>query len=143
MDYNERQEKLYSALCSGANAQKLHKELFHADSASFYFLIDKYIEEHGLKRQFIIEKALLTPQYGYKLLNGQKHTKNRNVIIRLCLAMGMSLEETQAVIKAYGMPELDESNFRECILMLGIEKKKSIYDIQEWLDNSALEPLIE
>ena len=95
MDYAQRQAKLYESLINGEDSKKLFQTLYTTETESFVGFIDHYIEEHGLKRQFIINKALLSPQYGYKVLNGQKHTSDRNIIIRLCLAMNMSIDETQ------------------------------------------------
>lgn len=51
-------------------------------------------------------QADIPERYGYKLLSGQKHTKQRDVILRICYAAGLSFDETQRALKKYGMVEL-------------------------------------
>lgn len=142
MDYAERQEKLYAALSRGGDIKKQIQGLFAAETLSFVGFVDRYIEDHGLKRQFIINKAQLSPQYGYKLLSGQKHTKDRNVIIRLCMAMGMSLDETQQALRSYGMPPLDHNLCRDGIIIAGVTHGHDIYTVQGWLESIGEVPLI-
>ena len=84
---------------------------------------------HGFQRSFVIRTANLDPQYGYKLLNGSKHTHNRNIIIRICLSMRMDLENTQNALSYYGLPQLDSEFFRDDIIITGIDSGKSLLDI--------------
>ena len=109
--------------------KKTHDKEFHHDFVAF---IDKYISSHGLIREFIISKANLT-NYGYRILNGTKHTKNRNIILRICIAMKMNLEDTQEALKCYDMRLLDKEFYRDKIIMTGIAAHKDALDIEAWL----------
>ncbi len=44
--------------------------------------------------------------YGYKLLSGQKHTNNRNLIIKLCYVSYFDINETNRALILYGMSPL-------------------------------------
>lgn len=143
VDYSERQELLYRTLKNGGNIKKLHNELYGLNQESFFSFMDQYINEHGLKRQFVIQKAMLPLSYGYKILNGQKHTKDRDIIIRLCIAMGMVINDVQQAILYYNMPPLQEGDTRDFIIITGITHKQDIYTIQEWLEQSEQEPIVK
>ena len=104
--------------------------------------MDEYITQNGLVRQAILHKADIPIAVGYKYLNGTKRTKNRNTILRLCIAMKMSLDEVQKALNLYGMNPLKDSG-RDYIITVGIESRSSIDTIDDWLRDMALEPIME
>ena len=71
----------------------------------------KLIKEKNLFQQDIFLKADIPDRYGYKLLSEEKHTKQRDVILRLCYAAELTLDETQKALKIYGMPGFREMQF--------------------------------
>ena len=117
--------------------KKRHEKECYQDFVSF---IDDYISSHGLTRAFIINKANLT-NYGYRILDGTKHTKNRNLILRICLAMGMNLEDTQKALKLYNMRLLDDTLFRDKIIIAGIVIGIAALDIDKKLCKAGEESL--
>ena len=52
-----------------------------------------------LRLQEIFLRADISEGYGYKLVSGEKHTRQRDTILKLCLGAGLSLEETQRALK--------------------------------------------
>lgn len=79
-------------------------------SHSFITYMDRLIEQRNLKRQDIFQKADMPQKYGYKLLNGESHTKDRDKLLRIFIAMGMNLKEVQRALALYGMPGLYPKN---------------------------------
>ncbi len=134
MDTFERYAKLISALNGDERGIKSYiKDYNSKRNLDFVSFIDEYIYSHGIQRSYIIREANLNPQYGYKLLNGSKHTHNRNIILRICIAMGMNLEDTQQSLRCYDMRLLDIEIIRDKIIMAGIETRKKLLDIDIWL----------
>ena len=92
-------------------------------SHSFITYMDRLIEQRNLKRQDIFQKADMPQKYGYKLLNGESHTKDRDKLLRIFIAMGMNLKEVQRALALYGMPGLYPKNgemlFSSLLLMRG------------------------
>ncbi|MCR4746257.1 MAG: hypothetical protein K5894_13645 [Lachnospiraceae bacterium] len=100
------------------------------------------IKERNIKQQDIFLAADITERYGYKLLSGEKHTRQRDVILRLCYAAGFSLKETQLALKAYGMPELYAKFPRDAMLMVAFnERPGSIIDVNQFLRQNGFDPL--
>lgn len=79
-------------------------------SHSFITYMDQLIQQRNLKRQDIFQKADMPQKYGYKLLNGESHTKDRDKLLRIFIAMGMNLKEVQRALALYGMPGLYPKN---------------------------------
>ncbi len=59
--------------------------------------------EKGVLQQEVFLAADLSERYGYKLIAEEKHTTQRDVILRLCLAAQFRLDETQEALILYGM----------------------------------------
>jgi hypothetical protein len=64
------------------------------------------LREKGLLQQEVFLAADLSESYGYKLISQEKHTRQRDTILKLCLGAGFTLDETQRALKIYGMSPL-------------------------------------
>lgn len=86
-------------------------------------------KERGLRLQEIFLQADISEGYGYKLVSGEKHTRQRDTILRLCLGTRLSLEETQRALKIYGMSPLYARYPRDAVLISAISAGRT--DIEE------------
>ena len=77
----------------------------------------------GMTRQELFLKADVPEGYGYKLITEEKHTRQRDVILRLCLAAGFDLVETQRALKLYGMAPLYPREPRDTVLIIAVNTK--------------------
>ena len=73
--------------------------------------------------------AGVTESYGSKILRMEKHTSDRDMIIRLCAAGHFTLLEMNRALKLYGFSELYAKNPRDACLIVAINHR--IYDIYE------------
>ncbi len=75
-------------------------------------------------------------------MSGEKHTRQRDVILRICYAAELSLEETQRALKKYDMPALYPKIPRDAFLMILFnERPGNIIEINELLKKNEMEPL--
>ena len=134
-------EQLLSLIEHNPERVKEYKKSLEKDKHSdFVSFIDDYISSKGITRAYINRQANLT-NYGYRVLNGTKHTTNRDLILRICLAMGMNLDDIQKALKLYNMRLLDESLFRDEIIIACIVTGKSVVDIDILLSKAGEKPL--
>lgn len=138
--YTRKYQQLYAALKQGdfAGAQ----ELLHNEAQSFVSFMDDYISRHGLIRQTILRRADIPIGVGYKYLSGAKRTRNRNTILRLCIAMEMQLEDVQQALRLYGMNPLSD-NARDSVIAAGIDHRSSVDEIDDWLAGLSMEALLD
>ncbi len=119
-----------------------NKQSMNLDKDSFYVYIKDILCQKKIKQQTVFLKADIPERYGYKLLSGQKHTKQRDVILRICYAAELSLEETQRALKKYEMPELYAKIPRDAFLMIIFnERPGTIIDVNELLKANGFESL--
>lgn len=121
---------------------KENKESMITEASSFQTYVKNILSEKKITLQRVFLCADIPERYGYKLMTGEKHTKQRDVILRICYAAGLSLEETQRALKKYGMPELYAKIPRDALLMILFnERPGSIIDVNAWLKEKGMEPL--
>lgn len=73
--------------------------------------------------------AEVSETYGEKILNMEKHTRNRDLIIRFCIAGHFLLDEMNTALKLYGMPPLYAKDKRDACIIVAINNRK--YDLDE------------
>ena len=119
-----------------------NSEKFLSNDRPFCDYIHNIIKEKGLKQQDIFIKADIPERYGYKLLSEEKRTKQRDIILRICYAMELTLTETQKVLQIYEMPKLYARIPRDAALMIVFnERPGSIIDVNSFLKDNGIEPL--
>jgi hypothetical protein len=119
-----------------------NKDSMITDATSFSSYMKAIMRQRGISQQIAFLKADIPERYGYKLLSGEKHTRQRDVIIRICYASELTLKETQRALRKYGMPELYAKIPRDAMLMIAFnERPGSIIDVNSFLKENGMEPL--
>lgn len=117
------------------------KEMLKEERAFADYMRAK-IKEKGLSQQDVFLKADIPERYGYKLISQEKHTKQRDIIIRICYAAGFTLDETQRALHLYQMPELFPEFARDAMIMVAInDRPGSIIELNMMLKRNGMEPL--
>lgn len=121
---------------------KAQKKEMVQGSDSFSTFIKDCLKEHKISQQLAFLRADVPERYGYKLLAGEKRTRQRDVILRICYGGELSLKETQMVLKLYEMPELYARIPRDALIMIIFnERPGSVIDVNELLRKNGFEPL--
>ncbi len=108
----------------------------------FTVFMRETIREKGFQQQDVFLQAGIPERYGYKLISGEKHTVRRDVILRLAIAAGFSLEETQRALKLYGMAPLYARDVRDAALIIALNRSfRSVERTNEYLGSYGLEAL--
>ena len=108
----------------------------------FSVYMKNIFSEKNLTQQLVFWRADIPERYGYKLLSGEKRTRQRDVILRICYAAEMSLAQTQRALKKYEMPELYAKRPRDALLMIIFnEHPGDIIEVNEVLKEHGMETL--
>ena len=114
---------------------------FLRDSVNSYFA--RLLEARGLSRRQLIDLAGLSDKANlvFQLLNGTRTARNRDLYIRLALAMQLSLAETQSMLKFLKKGTLYPLKERDAALVFCISRGYTIDQAQELLAANDLPPL--
>jgi hypothetical protein len=119
-----------------------NKDSLLNETDDFSAYIKDLLKIKGMSQQTMFLKADLPERYGYKLLSGEKHTRQRDVILRICYAAELTLSETQRALEKYEMPTLYAKIPRDAMLMIIFgDRPGSIIDVNELLKSKGIDPL--
>lgn len=126
----------FESFCSDNSASLVN------DATSFFTYFKELLHDKKITQQQLFIRADIPERYGYKLLSGEKHTKQRDVIIRLCYAGQFTLEQTQIALEKYEMAQLYPKIPRDAMLMIIFnERPGNILEVNEVLKKHEFEPL--
>lgn len=92
----------------------------------FYYYYKDVLDTKHIKLKDVYAQVGVTESYGSKIVSMEKHTKNRDLIIKFCLAGHFSLEETNRALKLYGFNELYSKNPKDACIIVALNNH--IYD---------------
>jgi len=100
------------------------------------------LRKKGLKQQELFVLADIPERYGYRLISEERHTKQRDVILRLCIAGKLSLDETQKALRLADLPVLYPKLPRDAVLMVVINRGVGdVHAANNLLAEHDMEPL--
>ena len=118
-----------------------NKESVMGDEA-FSVYVKELFHEKKISQQMVFLKADIPERYGYKLLSGEKRTRQRDIILRICYAAEFSMEETQRALSKYGMPRLYAKDPRDALIMIIFnDRPGSVIDVNEVLRAGGFDAL--
>lgn len=97
--------------------------------------LDALLSRHGLKKGAVIEAAQIERSYGYQLFSGRRGTPSRDVLLSLALAMHLSVEETQTLLRTAGLAMLYPRVRRDSVILLALADGASVMDCNDRLDD--------
>ena len=68
-----------------------NKDSMNSEKNSFPVYIKELLYEKGITQQTVFLDGDIPERYGYKLLSGEKRTRQRDVILRICYAANLTL----------------------------------------------------
>ncbi len=109
---------------------------------AFYYYFKDVLDEKNIMLKDVYSFAGVSESYGSKIITMEKHSKDRDLIIRLCLAGNFNLVETNRALKLYGMSELYAKEPRDACMIVAINNRIfDMYEIDEMLLAQGLQKL--
>ncbi|MCR5249234.1 MAG: hypothetical protein K6E50_01360 [Lachnospiraceae bacterium] len=128
---------------AGAYLRDNSKYLANGEKAFYYYMKD-VLDEKGMKLKELYVAAGFAEGYGGKLIRMEKHAKNRDHIIRLCVAGHFKLDEINRALKLYGYSELYAKDPRDACIIIAINNRiYDLYRIDEILVQNGLDRIME
>lgn len=142
---NELNQMLENTRPEGIGTFLKENSRYMADKKKgFYFYFKDVLDEKGIKLKDVYSFAGVSESYGSQIIRMEKHAKNRDLIIRLCIAGHFSWDETNRALKLYGMTELYAKDPRDACLIVAINNRKyDLYEIDDMLAEQGMKKLTE
>ena len=112
----------------------------------FDLQFSNYFKDLLLQKRITQQKLFIdsdiSEKYGYKILSGEKHTKQRDTLLRLCYAGHFNVDETNRALTLYGMAPFYVRLKRDALLMVAFNDRiGDILDLNEYLIRNGEKPL--
>ncbi|MBQ6349744.1 MAG: hypothetical protein IJI42_02305 [Methanobrevibacter sp.] len=126
-----------------ANAEQVFKENnYNFVNKTFSDYFKDLLSRNRISQQKVFIDADISEKYGYKLISGEKHTNQRDTLLRLCYAGKLNVEETNRSLILYGMSPLYARNKRDALLIIAFnDRVGDILDLNEYLIKNGEKPL--
>ena len=90
----------------------------------------------------VLDKADIGISFGYALFKGTRKA-SRDTVVKLALAFGLNLDNTQKVLSAAGFGGLYPRIKRDAVLIYSIQREYTLFQTQEQLSRQQLTELME
>ena len=118
----------------------LSNEEAHMIKTSLSEEILRYIKEKNTTASALFKTAGIDKSYGYEIISGTKHP-SRDKVLRLLIALNLSQEEAQSVLKSTGYPALYPKDERDSIILFALKQGGDIDGINDTLYDLGFETL--
>jgi len=121
---------------------KKNNKYMAEDGKAYYYYMKDVLNEKNIRLKDVYISAGVSESYGSKIISMEKHTKNRDLIIRFCIAGHFNWDETNRALKLYGLNELYAKDARDACIIVAINNRIfDISQIDDILDEHGLKPL--
>ena len=103
-------------------------------------LLARLMIEKGLKKSQVIKSSELSEVYAYQIFSGVR-VPERKKLLCLAVAMQLSIDETQTLLKTAGYATLYVKRPFDSVVLYGLCKTMSVVQINELLYEYGLETL--
>ncbi len=112
--------------------------------SEFTAYMRKMLQKKGVSQQQMFRSADISEKFGYKLISGEKHTIQRDIVIKLGIAAHFTEAELSEALILYGMAPLYKQNGRDVVLIQALQDGlREIADVNELLEQAGFERLYE
>ncbi len=108
---------------------------------SFSKLLRHHMSRAGLTVLDLEQAALLSKTFLYQLLKGDR-VPGRDVVIRLSIVLGLTLEEAQSLLRAAGRSSLYPRLPRDAVVIHALENHKKLAVVSAQLEQLKEPPLL-
>lgn len=108
-----------------------NNEINFADFSLSEYL-KKLLDEKQLTKAEVIRKSELSEIYAYQIFSGLK-SPNRDKVLCLAFGMGLTVAETQQLLKSCNIPFLYAKHKRDSIIIFALNKRLSVVEANELL----------
>ncbi len=134
-------EDLLGRLRSGESLTEFLKDNSNAFlSISLEEYIKAVIHDKKKTHAALIRDSGINRRYFYDILSGQRHPE-RSYVLRLMLALKLSFQDAQWLLKATGYPQLYVRNRRDTVVVYALERGLGVRECNAMLEKIDLEPI--
>lgn len=132
MKFEKSTDEFENDLKEMKDKDELNGHLAQLDKIEAGRYLQRLMDEKGISVNQLVHCINTSHSNLYKFMSGEKNG-SRDLIIRVACAIGMSVEETNCLLKYAGFRHLYAKDKRDSLILYGLERKMSVNEIEELL----------
>lgn len=101
------------------------------------------LEEYKVKKSDLFRRAGMEgSNYGYEIFRNDDKEPSRNILISICLAFPLSMEDTQMALRCAGLSPLYPRDARDAYIMYALKNKMTVENLDEILEEHGMETIL-
>lgn len=107
---------------------------------SFASYITRLCEQKKMTISAVLDKADMGVSFGYALFKGTRKP-SRDTVVKLAIAFGLNLDDTQKLLSAAGFGGLYPKIKRDAVIIYAIQRGYTLYQLQDQLNRQQMTEL--
>lgn len=104
--------------------------------------LEALLKKYKVKKSEIFQRAgLVGNNYGYEIFNGAKKQPSRDILIQICIAFPLSVEEAQQVLRKAGKAILYPRDKRDAFILFALKRQMTLDELNDKLFENGIEGL--
>ena len=141
--FHKTTEELLNEIMSAEAApdyfSKNEKEMADASLSAY---LRSLLEKYQVKRADLFRKAGLEGNnYGYEIFQSDRKTPSRDILLMICLAFPLTIEETQRALRHAGLAILYPRDVRDAYLLFALKNQMPMDELNALLHEKGLRVL--
>ena len=99
--------------------------------------LNQLLRQKHLRKSTVIRRSMLSEIYAYQIFGGVKKPR-RDILLCLALGMGLSLEDTQNMLRVCGFPPLYVRHQRDCVIIHALLHQLTVSELNALLDEKHM-----
>lgn len=120
---------------------RFREQLPLVDAPAFHEYLYLLMEGRQIFAPTLISTACISKTYAYQFLNGER-LPGRDIILRVSLAMGLTLDETQRLLTLAGKSPLYPKIRRDAGILYCLKKRMTLDETNSFLEDLGEVPLL-
>lgn len=120
---------------------QFQEQLSEIEAPAFHEYLYLIMKNQGISASSLIADASLSKTYAYQFLSGER-IPGRDIILRMCLSMGIKLDETQRLLTLAGKSVLYPKIRRDAGILYCLKKEMTLDATNSFLENLGELPLL-
>lgn len=126
--FNKDTEKLLAEIKSDSDIKNFLAKNQNEFVELLHLYLNRLLQEKNLNKAAVIKNSLINSNYAYHIFSGKKNNPSRDKIISLSIAMKLSFDETQYLLRYSGAGSLYPRNSRDALIISAVEQKLTVSD---------------
>lgn len=136
-------DELMNDICNVSEiADYIEENEGELEKLSLSEFLQNMLRKYNMKKADLFRRAgIVGNNYGYEILQNDKKSPSRDVVLTICVAFPLTIEECQHALRCAGLAILYPRDKRDAYILYALKEKMSVTGLNDILEENGLKTL--